>query len=136
PSNEGRGYVLRKIIRRAALFAQKLTDKNIFPQVACALIEDMKNIYPELATSKDLIVSVLTLEIERFAENLVRGKRMLEEYISKHSSSKIVPGQQAFTLYDTYGFPLEVTKLIALEHSFTVDEVGFEQSMEQQRQRS
>ncbi|MBP9765312.1 alanine--tRNA ligase [Candidatus Babeliales bacterium] len=136
PSNEGRGYVLRKIIRRAALFAQKLTDKNIFPQIACALIEDMKNIYPELATSKDLIESVLTLEIERFAENLVRGKRMLEEYISKNSSSKIVPGQQAFTLYDTYGFPLEVTKLIALEHGFTVDEVGFEQSMEQQRQRS
>lgn len=136
PSNDGRGYVLRKIIRRAALFAQKLTDKNIFPQVANALIDDMKSIYPELAENRTLIESVLTAEIERFAENLVRGKRILEEYIQRHQNKKTVDGMQAFMLYDTYGFPLEVTKLIALEFGYTVDEVGFEQHMEQQRQRS
>ena len=136
PSNEGRGYVLRKIIRRAALFAQKLTDKNIFPQVACALIDDMKQIYPELAASKDLVIAVLEVEIERFADNLVRGKRILEEYIARHQNKKTIDGMQAFMLYDTYGFPLEVTKLIALESGYTVDEAGFEGHMEQQRQRS
>jgi len=136
PSNEGRGYVLRKIIRRAALFAQKLTDKNIFPQVAAALIEDMKQIYPELLHSKELVMAVLTAEIERFADNLVRGKRILEEQIARRGTEKTISGSQAFMLYDTYGFPLEVTKLIALEHGYVVDEEGFAQQMEEQRQRS
>ena len=136
PSNEGRGYVLRKIIRRAALFAQKLTDKNIFPQVASALIEDMKAVYPELVVSKDLITSVLTSEIERFSENLIRGKRILEDYVSKHPTMKVIDGAQAFMLYDTYGFPLEVTKLIALEQNRTVDEASFEKHMQEQRERS
>lgn len=135
PSNEGRGYVLRKIIRRAALFAQKLTDKNIFPQIACALIDDMQQIYPELHANKDLIVAVLTSEIERFSDNLVRGKRILQDHM-RTMSSKIIDGQQAFMLYDTYGFPLEVTKLIALESGYTVDEIGFENYMNQQRERS
>ncbi len=137
PSNEGRGYVLRKIIRRAALFAQKLTNKNIFPQIASALIDDMKSIYPALADSRDLVMAVLETEIERFSDNLVRGKRILEEYIAQQGGvDKKISGPQAFMLYDTYGFPLEVTKLIALEHEFVVDEVGFEQQMELQRQRS
>lgn len=136
PSNEGRGYVLRKIIRRAALFAQKLTDKNIFPEVSRALIADMKQEYPELDIQKERIASVLKSEIERFSDNLIRGKRILEEYIHKNQSKKTVDGEHAFMLYDTYGFPLEVTKLIALEHQFVVDEVGFEERMEQQRQRS
>jgi len=136
PSNDGRGYVLRKIIRRAALFAQKLTDKNIFPQIAETLIEDMKSVYPELVNSKDLVTSVLTSEIERFSENLIRGKRILEEHIAKHPGQKVIDGAQAFMLYDTYGFPLEVTKLIALEHNKIVDEEGFEQHMQEQRERS
>ncbi len=76
PSNDGRGYVLRKIIRRAALFAQKISNKNIFPQVAQALIDDMQEIYPELTLAKDRIVAVLESEIERFADNLVRGKKI------------------------------------------------------------
>ena len=136
PSNDGRGYVLRKIIRRAALFAQKLTDKNIFPEVAETLIEDMKTVYPDLVANKDLIKSVLTSEIERFSENLIRGKRILEDYIAKHPSKNSIDGTQSFMLYDTYGFPLEVTKLIALEHNKTVDEAGFEQHMQEQRERS
>ncbi|HSW76133.1 MAG TPA: alanine--tRNA ligase, partial [Candidatus Saccharimonadales bacterium] len=135
PSNEGRGYVLRKIIRRAALFAQKLTDKNIFPELSLALINDMKVVYPELESHKDRIASVLKLEIERFSDNLVRGKRILQDYM-KTAQSKTITGDYAFMLYDTYGFPLEVTKLIALEHNFVIDEEGFEKSMEQQRQRS
>ncbi|MBP6892240.1 alanine--tRNA ligase [Candidatus Babeliales bacterium] len=136
PSNDGRGYVLRKIIRRAALFAQKLTDENIFPQISLALIEDMKSVYPELELHKDRITSVLQSEIERFADNLVRGKKILQDYIAKQGKEKTVDGEHAFMLYDTYGFPLEVTKLIAFEHKFSVDEIGFEKRMEQQRARS
>ncbi len=136
PSNEGRGYVLRKIIRRAALFAQKLTDKNIFPEVASALIDDMKVVYPELVASKVLVTSVLTSEIERFSENLIRGKRILQDYMSKNPALKVIDGTQAFMLYDTYGFPLEVTKLIALEENRTVDEISFEKHMQEQRERS
>ena len=152
PSNDGRGYVLRKIIRRAALFAQKLTAPavipdsdlgsshqkkvNIFPQISLALIDAMKPVYPELALNKDRIAAVLQSEIERFADNLVRGKRILQDYIAIHSKDKTVDGEHAFMLYDTYGFPLEVTKLIALENKFSVDEVGFAQEMEQQRARS
>lgn len=136
PSNEGRGYVLRKIIRRAALFAQDLTNKNIFPQISLALIADMKSIYPELDLHKERIASVLQSEIERFAENLVRGKRILQDYIASNKTNAMIDGQHAFMLYDTYGFPLEVTKLIAQESKFSVDEVGFAKQMEEQRARS
>ncbi len=136
PSNEGRGYVIRKIIRRAALFAQKLTDKNIFPQLSAVFIEEMKSIYPDLALNKDRVVSVLKTEIERFSDNLVRGKQILQGYIEKNGHDKVVSGQQAFTLYDTYGFPLEVVQLVAADHGCTVDLVGFEEQMELQRQKS
>lgn len=136
PCNEGRGYVIRKIIRRAALFAQKLTDKNIFPQLALQFIDSMKEFYPDLLLNQDRIVSVLTMEIDRFSENLVRGKQILQGYIEQNGSSKIISGMQAFTLYDTYGFPVEVVQLVAAEQNCTVDIVGFEQQMEVQRQKS
>jgi len=133
PSNEGRGYVLRKIIRRAALFAQKLTDKNIFPQLAKCFIKDMGPIYPELTTNETIIVSLLKTEIEQFAHNLVRGQTILEGYFKEQKKNKTITGEQAFKLYDTYGFPLEVTILASEEHGFKVDSVGFETCMEQQR---
>jgi len=133
PSNEGRGYVLRKIIRRAALFAQKLTDKNIFPELAKTLIESMQEAYPELVPSKERIVSVLFTEIERFAENLVRGQVILEEYFKIAENKKEISGEQAFKLYDTYGFPLEVVQLICQERGFTVSREDFEIHMEKQR---
>lgn len=136
PSNDGRGYVIRKIIRRAALFAQKLTDKNIFPELAAVLIDEMKLIYPELQESKDRVIAVLKIEIERFSENLNRGKSILQGYIEKNGSDKIVSGMQAFTLYDTYGFPLEVVQLVAADYGCTVDVDGFEAQMELQRQKS
>lgn len=136
PSNDGRGYVIRKIIRRAALFAQKLTTKNIFPELSAVFIEEMKSIYPDLALNKERVISVLKVEIERFSDNLVRGKQILQGYIESNGSNKVVSGQQAFTLYDTYGFPLEVVQLVAAEHNCTVDLVGFEDQMEMQRQKS
>lgn len=136
PSNEGRGYVVRKIIRRAALFAQKLTNKNIFPELASVLIDEMVQFYPDLRESKDRVIAVLTMEIERFSENLIRGKQILEGYIQTNGSNKVVTGQQAFMLYDTYGFPLEVVQLVAAEHNCSVDIAGFEKQMELQRQKS
>ncbi len=136
PSNEGRGYVLRKIIRRAALFAQKLTDKNIFPEVARAFIQDMSLIYPELGINEKIIVSLLTNEIEQFSNNLVRGQAILQTYLTEQSANKTISGQQAFKLYDTYGFPLEVTILAAQEHGFKVDQEGFHSYMEEQKKLS
>lgn len=136
PSNDGRGYVLRKIIRRAALFAQKLTDKNIFPEVAKTLIKEMASIYPELKTNEKMIVSLLTSEIEQFAHNLVKGQQILDSFFKEQEKNKIITGEQAFKLYDTYGFPLEVTILAAQENGYSVDAGAFEKCMEEQRKRS
>lgn len=140
PSNEGRGYVLRKIIRRAALFKQKLTDKSIFSQLSQTVINEMGNIYPELISNKQMIVNVLENEVEKFATNLVRGRLILEKYISSDSTENsqdlIISGSQAFKLYDTYGFPLEVTKLISQEKGYLVDELGFESEMLKQKEQS
>ncbi len=136
PSNEGRGYVLRKIIRRAALFAQKLTVKNIFPELSKEFIKQMDGIYPELKENEKLIHQILNSEIEKFAQNLVRGKQILEQYMQENKASKIITGKQAFKLYDTFGFPQELIIIIANEHGFTVDMEGFAKHMAAQRAQS
>lgn len=136
PSNEGRGYVLRKIIRRAALFEQKLTERSIFPQLAQSVIASMHLIYPELADSAQFIKQVLTSEIEKFATNLVRGKNILDKYCTTHRDQKMIPGKEAFKLYDTFGFPIELVELLGNERGFTVDRQAFEREMEQQRAQS
>ncbi len=136
PSNEGRGYVLRKIIRRAALFAQKLSDKNIFPELSQVVVNEFGQLYPELISARLLIKQLLTSEIEKFSLNLINGQSILKKYFSTQSSSRTITGEQAFKLYDTYGFPLELTQVIAQEHQFTVDTVGFKHAMEQQRLQS
>ena len=118
PSNEGRGYVLRKIIRRAALFAQKLTDQNIFPELSKVVIEQLGDIYPELKANATLIYKILESEISKFSANLVRGQAMLEKYFQEHQKDKIVTGAQAFKLYDTYGFPIELIRVMAQEKGF------------------
>ncbi|MDP3889550.1 MAG: alanine--tRNA ligase, partial [bacterium] len=107
PSNDGRGYVLRKIIRRAALFAQKLhNEETLFPDLSKVVIQDMGDYYPELKANQELIYNILTSEIKKFALNLVRGKSILEQYFAESAKNKIITGSQAFKLYDTYGFPL------------------------------
>lgn len=136
PSNEGRGYVLRKIIRRAALFVQKLTDKNIFPELADTVIATMSDSYPELTTNRAAIKSLLKSEIEKFEANLHNGQHILTAYFKEHAKDALVTGKQAFILYDTYGFPLELTRVIAHEQGFTVDENGFNLCMEEQRKQS
>lgn len=134
PSNEGRGYVLRKIIRRAALFAQKLTDKNIFPELSAVVVADMGEYYPSLVQNQKLIYKVLQSEIEKFATNLVRGTAILEKYIQE--GGQIISGEQAFRLYDTYGFPIELVILMAGEKGFTVDADSFEKEMTKQKEQS
>lgn len=136
PSNEGRGYVLRKIIRRAALFAQKLSDKNIFPELSKTVVKELGHIYPELKANADNIYKILESEITKFAANLVRGQAMLEKYFIEHAGDKKVSGQQAFKLYDTYGFPLELIHVMAHEKGFTVDDEGFNALMAKQQEQS
>jgi alanyl-tRNA synthetase len=136
PSNEGRGYVLRKIIRRASLFARKLTNKSLLPELSQVIVEEFSDVYPELKQHKDLITLTLQQEIEKFAKNLVRGQTLLEKYFQSNKGSKIIPGDQAFKLYDTYGFPIELVTLMAQEKEYTVDMLGFEQEMNKQQERS
>jgi alanyl-tRNA synthetase len=136
PSNEGRGYVLRKVIRRAALFTQKLSDKNFFPELGACIVQELGTIYPDLLINKQLISMVLLSEVEKFSSNLTRGQAILADYFEANKASTIISGQQAFKLYDTYGFPLELTILMAQDHGFTVDSDGFTAEMEKQQELS
>lgn len=135
PSNDGRGYVLRKIIRRAALFAQRLSSETIFPPLSEVIIETLGHVYPELVTAKKLIRSVLESEVERFAHNLQRGSVILNN-LFKDSKNRTISGADAFKLYDTYGFPIELITAMARERSFTVDMQTFEHLMQQQKSQS
>ncbi|HBS48457.1 TPA: alanine--tRNA ligase [Candidatus Dependentiae bacterium] len=139
PSNDGRGYVLRKIIRRASLFAQKLSDnQNLFPEVAKEFIKIMSPIYPELKSSEKLIINLVTNEIEKFSTNLVSGQNILDQFIADNlkSGEKILTGIQVFKLYDTYGFPPELTRIIAGEKNVQIDMDGFEKEMQKQKDQS
>ena len=137
PSNDGRGYVLRKIIRRAALFAQKLTDnQKLFAQLSRVVVRDMGEYYPELVTNQELIEKILTSEIKKFATNLIRGKSILEQYFKESAEKKVITGRQAFKLYDTYGFPIELIVIMAHERNYSVDGKGFEKMMEKQQAQS
>lgn len=136
PSNEGRGYVLRKIIRRAALFSQKLTDDTIFPELSRVVIEQLGQIYPELTNQATLIYKILESEVSKFAHNLTRGHALLEKYFKEHAAQKIVTGAQAFKLYDTYGFPIELVRAMAYDNHFSVDNIAFEHEMAKQQEQS
>lgn len=137
PSNDGRGYVLRKIIRRAALFAQKLSDdQKLFANLSSIVVQQLGDVYPELKSKQKLIKEVLQSEIDKFAANLVRGKQILQKYMQQHQNSKMISGEQAFKMYDTYGFPTELTELIANEHDFAVDMQGFADHMAKQKAQS
>ena len=136
PSNEGRGYVLRRIIRRAARHGHKLgmTDP-FFYKLVTPLKQEMGDAYPELVAAGDNVMRVLKLEEERFAETLDQGMRILDADISKMSGHTI-SGETAFRLYDTYGFPIDLTADIARERNLTVDHAGFEVAMDEQRERA
>lgn len=136
PSNEGRGYVLRKIIRRAALFEKQLSNTSFFTKLIPTLVDMMSGIYPELKTNQALVTSVIESEIKQFAANLSRGYPILEETIASCADTKVISGTDAFRLYDTFGFPVELVIARAREKGFSVDMAGFEAEMEKQRAQS
>jgi alanyl-tRNA synthetase len=136
PGNEGRGYVLRRIIRRAIRHGKKLgTDDLFFYKLVAPLVEEMGEAYPELAKAQAHVEKVLKKEEERFAETLDQGMEILETAIGD-LKGKQIPGEVVFKLYDTYGFPVDLTADIARERDLTVDEEGFETAMGQQRDRA
>jgi alanyl-tRNA synthetase len=136
PSNEGRGYVLRRIIRRAIRHGYMLGVKEpFFYKLVATLCQEMGKAYPELAAQRDQIERVLRLEEERFAETLEQGMKILEEAIAG-LDAKEIPGETVFKLYDTYGFPMDLTADIARERELTVDQAGFDRAMEEQRERA
>ncbi|GLR70679.1 alanine--tRNA ligase [Agaribacter marinus] len=134
PSNEGRGYVLRRIIRRAVRHGYMLGCEDIFfYKLVSTLADEMGNAYPELVEQKALIEKVLKLEEEQFSNTLSRGMGMLTDAL-KGLEGKKIPGDVAFKLYDTYGFPVDLTNDVAREHGFEVDQDGFEVAMQKQRE--
>ncbi len=139
PSNEGRGYVLRRILRRAIRFSQMLSGGVPFlPQIAEVLIQEMGPIYPELKQRKDIIISTLRDEQDRFMATLGTGTAILNQELTKLKSKnqKELSGDVVFKLYDTYGFPADLTRLMAEEQGFTVDEKKFEAEMESAREKA
>jgi alanyl-tRNA synthetase len=136
PSNEGRGYVLRRIIRRAIRHGYKLgQEKPFFHKLVKALDQQMGKAYPELHKAAAHVAKVLLQEEERFAETLQQGMGLLETAITK-LKGKQIPGETIFKLYDTYGFPVDLTNDIARERGLTLDTGGFEREMEKQRERA
>ncbi len=136
PSNEGRGYVLRRIIRRAVRHGNKLGQKQaFFHQLVAALVAEMGEAYPELVTGQKQIETVLLREEEQFEKTLDKGMAVLETALSELKGTE-VPGQVVFTLYDTYGFPFDLTADIARERELTVDDTGYETAMNEQRARA
>ncbi len=134
-SNLGRGYILRRLIRRMVRHGRLLgiTDEFL-PHIATVGINLMQNNYPDLKNNSDLILNEIKIEEIRFRETLERGEKLLDELIS--SGQKLISGFKAFELYDTYGFPLELTVEIAEEHSISVDVKGFEEEMNKQKERA
>ncbi|MBW9263620.1 MAG: alanine--tRNA ligase [Candidatus Thiodiazotropha sp. (ex. Lucinisca nassula)] len=136
PSNEGRGYVLRRIIRRAIRHGYMLGVKEaFFYQLVEPLCQEMGEFYPELVKQQSQVEKVLRLEEERFAQTLEQGMKILEETISE-LQGKVIPGETVFKLYDTYGFPKDLTADIAREHELSIDQDGFEAAMAEQRKRA
>ena len=135
PSNEGRGYVLRRIIRRAIRHGYKLgQNKPFFHRIVGDLAKAMGDAYPELPKAAQRVAQVLKLEEERFAETLENGMRVLEGALTRED--RMLDGETVFQLYDTFGFPVDLTADIARERSVRLDYAGFEAAMERQRERA
>jgi alanyl-tRNA synthetase len=135
PSNTGAGYVIRRILRRAVRYAYSFLERKepILYLLVDTLAEQMKNSFPELYAQKDLITKVIQEEEKAFLRTLERGIQLFENY---HPQNGVIDGEFAFELYDTFGFPLDLTQLLAREKNCTVDTVGFEKAMQIQKERS
>ncbi len=136
PSNEGRGYVLRRIIRRALRHGYKLKETNgFFYKLVPVVIQQMQAAYPELNNHQQFISETIKQEEAKFNQALNKGMVLIDNYLAE-LSEKVIPGDFAFMLYDTYGFPLDLTEDIARENNFTVDLAGFESLLQQQKERA
>jgi len=136
PSNEGRGYVLRRIMRRAIRHGYKLgAEGSFFHTLVAPLVEEMGKAYPELPAAAEQVTRTIRQEEERFAETLAHGMKLLEESIADLSSA-VIPGETVFKLYDTYGFPVDLTADIARERGLQLDQAGFDREMAAQRERA
>ncbi len=138
PTNEGRGYVLRRLLRRAARHGKLLgIQKAFLAELADTVIHESKGAYPALEENRDMIKSVIRLEEERFMQTIDAGFQMLNSFIeNEKSQGNVFSGEQAFKLYDTYGFPIDLTREILAEKGISVDEEGFNSEMEKQRTRA
>ena len=139
PSNEGRGYVLRRLLRRAARHGKTLGIKDAFLCNLCdVVIRDSKDAYPELATKKDYIKKVIKIEEDKFRETLDSGIEILNGFIAelKAKNETVLSGENGFKLYDTFGFPMELTKEILEDEGLSLDEEGFHEEMKVQRERA
>lgn len=136
PSNEGRGYVLRRIIRRACRHGNKLGATGpFFHKIVAALVTEMGDAFPELVVAQAHMERVLKIEEEQFAKTLEQGLRILEQDLLELTSD-VIPGDVIFKLYDTYGFPVDLTNDIARERNLKLDEIGFQQKMKEQQERA
>ena len=136
PGNEGRGYVLRRILRRAVTFARKLGVREpVLVTIAETVIENMREAYPDLERNREFILKVIEQEEARFHDTLDAGMSHLDAIVSDGSDGSVIEAEDVFRLYDTYGFPPELTEEVAADHGFTVDMEGFEREMEAQRER-
>lgn len=137
PSNEGRGYVLRRIIRRAIKYLNELGVKEIsFYKLIPAVFESLGLEYPQNASNAELAIKLLELEERKFRETLENGLKFLNEAIAKDVKNKILAGAAAFRLYDTFGFPVDLTEMYLLEHGLNLDHAGFEKAMQEQKEMS
>ena len=139
PGNEGRGYVLRRILRRAARYGRKIDLKEPFLfKLVDVLVSTMGNVFPEIKEKQDYIKKVIKAEEESFNATLDRGIELFEEVVRRlnKNNQKIIPGEDVFKLYDTYGFPVDLTSLMAREIGFSVDESGFNKLMDAQRKKA
>ena len=139
PSNEGRGYVMRRIIRRAARHAKLLGfEEPVLFKLIGSVADTMGDIYPELVQERERSSKVLLFEEERFTRTLDQGMRLLDEAISKlkQAGGKVIPGDELFKLYDTFGFPLDLARDIAMDNHLHIDEEGFNREMQLQRERA
>ncbi|GAF91268.1 unnamed protein product, partial [marine sediment metagenome] len=139
PSNEGRGYVLRRILRRASLFGRKLGLNDPFlNEMAEVAVSTMSHIYPELIANQSLITDVIRVEEEKFITTLDTGLNLVKKLIGEPSVHKRggLTSEEVFRLYDTYGFPPELTAEIAREKGLSIDWEGFQAAMEKQRERA
>lgn len=137
PSNEGRGYVLRRILRRASRFARLLGSKEAFIyKLVPVLVETMGDAFPEIQERADFVSEVIRAEEERFIRTLDAGLDRFDKIVQELRGDSVIPGDRVFLLYDTYGFPPDLTRILAEEKSLKIDEVGFNEAMEAQKTRA